>query len=550
MRTSRSSRSSSSNNSNSNSNSSPAWDVSAIENVGYIRPRPPRRPTRESSSSSNNSQSATDSGHHGGILSSLGLSSPTIQVTLAEDMLYLHPSPTPPQSFDQQQDDNSYSDPAQHPPTHDPMVRGTVVLWLPKPRTIKQLTVRCMAHQTIAWPNRPHEMSSPLDKSVHLIGTESGAGTDAYGVNGSNAGTHDDHSDDTPGHGLFLEKGQHTFSFSIIIPSSSATSERCPYGRIRQSVWAEAKGIGGILGGEVKSKEVPFYLVTNPGGAGASSPPPPLHLRVDGEHDELGSFSIALQSQHIMVGGLILLRLLLSSNPRPLKILSIKLRIRQTFSLRQPLQTSNSAPSPAPVTDYREIGTISHLHPPNFGNVRNNSRPPPPPPEDDDSNGLFIPLAKLEPGEAFNVHHLMRLPNDNLLRPSTQPGTDTAIGVEHKLLLEVFYKSFGESGGEGIEGAQTEGDGWGEMKRWRCEKGVDFYSCCCFLDSLTLPVYSLRDPHPDAEPVAPDCVCALKLSKMIELQGKVLMRETEELGFELDASSKEEEDYRRVGDLM
>lgn len=37
--------------------------------------------------------------------------------------------------------------------------------------------------------------------------------------------------------------------------------------------------------------------------------------------------------------------------------------------------------------------------------------------------------------------------------------------------------------------------------------------CCCFLDSLTLPVYALLDPNPmplDAELQLP-CVCGLNL---------------------------------------
>ena len=55
--------------------------------------------------------------------------------------------------------------------------------------------------------------------------------------------------------------------------------------------------------------------------------------------------------------------------------------------------------------------------------------------------------------------------------------------------------------------------------------------CCCFLDSLTLPIYAFEDPHPTITvDDVPPCICILPLSKLIELQGNTLMRDEGETG--------------------
>lgn len=117
---------------------------------------------------------------------------------------------------------------------------------------------------------------------------------------------------------LKLERGEHTWEFSILIPSSTPTYERSPWGRVRHRVVARAKGLG-KLGTEVTSVEQELMLVVNvrcvsslaliradlscpqPGGAGASSPPPSLHARIEGTLDTVSPFGIELQSQHMMV---------------------------------------------------------------------------------------------------------------------------------------------------------------------------------------------------------------------------------------------------------
>ena len=84
-----------------------------------------------------------------------------------------------------------------------------------------------------------------------------------------------------------LEKGEHVFAFSMIVPSSSgalrsallggtrltistrntAPYERCQYGRVRHFVTAKARGLG-TLGGDVHSNEKELFLIVNVSSVG------------------------------------------------------------------------------------------------------------------------------------------------------------------------------------------------------------------------------------------------------------------------------------------
>lgn len=125
----------------------------------------------------------------------------------------------------------------------------------------------------IGWPESAYESAISLDKKVSFF----------------------DNEEET-----VLEKGHHTFSFSIIVPSSTSPYERCSYGRVRHFVVAKAKGLG-AMGSDIVSDEKPLFLIPNPGGAGPSCPPPSLHHKIEGMTDDIGPYTIALQSQHIMV---------------------------------------------------------------------------------------------------------------------------------------------------------------------------------------------------------------------------------------------------------
>ncbi|KAK4702557.1 hypothetical protein P7C70_g3666, partial [Phenoliferia sp. Uapishka_3] len=339
------------------------------------------------------------------MLNAIGLAQPTLHLSLTEELLYLHPAP-------------------EGTPTEDPWVSGNVTLWLPKARNLRHLTVRLLGKMEIAWPdNRPYESAIVLDKLVTLFEEDKD---------------------------VLLSKGEHTFAFSIIVPSSTATYERCAFGRVRHSVTAKAKGLG-AMGGDVISNEKTLFLIVNPGGAGASSPPPPLHHKIEGIVDEVGPYTIALQSQNIMIGGLLLLRFNIVSPPTDLEIYSLKVKINQHFHLRS---SSDPAHKLSPPVDPRTVLIIDSAHPANFGKVdgpadaaaRSISRAP-----------TLGPLTVVPRGEGFKVHHLARLPNDNLLRPTTQPGTETGIAVSHTIAVEVTYRVVLDEASEANESKFSKG---------------------------------------------------------------------------------------------
>ncbi|GAA5824184.1 hypothetical protein JCM11251_001557 [Rhodosporidiobolus azoricus] len=445
-----------------------------------------------SSSGANSPTSPRSRSQSPGLLGMFGLAQPTLEVSLfprAREDFFLHPNPTV------------------GAPTEDETVTGHVRLWLPKPRTLKDLTVTLVGQYDIGWPDssRPYESGKFLERTVSLVqGSE----------------------------GLKLEKGEHTFEFVFVIPDNSACYTRCRFGRIRHYITARARGIN-KAGSDLVSNDKPIYCIANPGVNGISRPPPPLFLKFDGNEDELGIYTLALQSQHIMVGGLLLLRLSLPFPSSDVLIFSITVKILQQFTLRSPLEDHyTSTPSPSPQT----VMILDSAHPPNNARMQDEGRGEQP----SARPCLDRPLKALKKDEMWNIIHLARLPNDNYIRPSTPDGTDTPIAIHHTLLCEITYRpmSEGESNpmpastkGKGKEKEEKkQRDPKPEMKKLTVSRPFDLWSCCCFLDSLTLPVYSELDPISSSIETEPEattipCVCLLSLKRLIKSQANALLVE-------------------------
>lgn len=151
---------------------------------------------------------------------------------------------------------------------------------------LNNLTVRLLGRQDISFGDlRASESSISLDREVTLDVDQT-----------------------------LLEKGEHSFNFSIIVPSSTPCHERCNWGRVRHTVVATAKGLG-QLGGDVVSPAQSVVLVVNvsgdsippteltdplsthqPGGAGANEPPPDLAHRYEGLIEDLGVSAFVLNT--------------------------------------------------------------------------------------------------------------------------------------------------------------------------------------------------------------------------------------------------------------
>lgn len=208
--------------------------------------------------------------------------------------------------------------------------------------------------------------------------------------------------------------------------------ERCQYGRVRHVVTAKAKGLG-PMNSDVVSIDKPTYFVVNPGLDEPSQPPPPLYIRLEDIVEDLGPYSMTMQSQHCMVGGLLLFRLNLPFPPMDFFIYSIRVRIIQSIRLQSPVDKSHiQCPQPSVQT----VFALDATTPPNNGKVSEPTRPN----KNDPHTTRLGPMKVLRKDEMWKVLHLARLPSDNFLRPSTFAGTITPISVSHAIQMEMIYR--------------------------------------------------------------------------------------------------------------
>ena len=293
--------------------------------------------------------------------------------------------------------------------------RYSVTLYLPKKRTLTSLSVRLLGRQDISFGDlRAPESEVSLSKTVGLFESEA----------------------------MEFDKGETRFAFSIIVPSSTPSYERCQHGRVAHTVTAKAKSRGQV--GDLRAS-VGVMLVPNPGGAGSSAPPPGFFHRYEGAAERFGRYSISLQSHHIMVRQLSALRLpshsqatcaqvgglmLLRTRFEPIRdvtIHAIRVRLHQHFHVTSPTNAKRTATLP---TDKRTIIALDGGSPPNFG-IHESL------PKGKTSSG--IPLVRLSSGQPYQMHHLARLLNHDDLRPTTFAHSRSAIRIRHDIIVEVVY---------------------------------------------------------------------------------------------------------------
>lgn len=87
-------------------------------------------------------------------------------------------------------------------------------------------------------------------------------------------------------------------------------------------------------------------------------------------------------------------------------------------------------------------------------------------------------LVQLGGGSAWSYSRIIRLLDDDHLRPTTLEHTETPLRVKHSLVVEVRYR---------MKGSKAE-------KTLECSTKVTIASCCCLQDSLLLPGYVKQRP--------------------------------------------------------
>ncbi|KAK4052372.1 hypothetical protein OIV83_002174 [Microbotryomycetes sp. JL201] len=421
----------------------------------------------------------------------------SIKVKLAEQIVYLFPK----QSGGIPDWDNS--------------IDGTVALFLPKPRRLRHLTIKLVGKTDVQWTNKAYETFKVLEKTIDLV---------------------TDNPDDD---GIALEKGEHVFAFSILVPSNSRASplslraralgtgkltftpmgvltasyERCHYGRTRYFVQATAKGLA-AFGGDL-SNACEVFLVVNPGCARPvafhSEPPPPLHYKMVGNDDTLGPWSVVLQSQHVMVGGLLQLRFNVrapQTGQHLVAIQSIRIKVTTHAFLNTPdACTSPYSEVPAPL--HQTVCLLNAQHPPNMGHLDDPVRPS----RSGTSTPRHGPLTIMSAGERYSISHVTRLLNDDNLRPSTQPGTNTCISLNHDISVEIVHERLERE--DGMTAKCKGKHKASEATVMRITKPLTLWSCCCWLDSLVLPAYSEEDPNPGLRDSVVPCMCHLPNSTSV-----------------------------------
>ncbi|KAH8926803.1 hypothetical protein BT69DRAFT_1317341 [Atractiella rhizophila] len=323
-------------------------------------------------------------------------------------------------------------------PSAETVYSAKCILTLPKPRqqlALPEIVITLRGFGTVASDNLWEEWT-PIDKELRL-----------------------------PASSKLFAPGEYTFEFSFIIPASSAPYDRGQYGRVYHKLTAIAKGVG-MFGSNISSEAL-LPVVVNPTPENCT--PAGLSLEVQDIHDEVGPYLVSALSRNMMVAGVIVLGFSLAAPPSRLHIFTVTWSILQTYHLKFPKSKTESHPPPQTRIIWRVGETPTSL------------------PNSSSKN----PYMTLEAGEEFILVEQKRLPNDNQLRPSTFPGTNTPINVSHQIVFQCHYA---------VDG--------GPRKILEIRRPVDIASCCIVLDdSLILPEY--RQTQEVISPKKEDCCLCL-----------------------------------------
>ncbi|KAH8924523.1 hypothetical protein BT69DRAFT_1261304 [Atractiella rhizophila] len=361
----------------------------------------------------------------------------TLKLAVYPNVVFVHPTPS--------------LDPSA--PTNDPVIQGNVDLHLSQPRKVKEVVVVLKTFSSLSFPDKNTFTVPLLEKELKIeIGRE-------------------------------LEKGDHSFVFSFIIPSSAAPYERCRYGRIWSKVTATAKcpGFNSNL-----SASDPIEIIANPDPEGEA--PVTANVSIGDFTSDLGLFSLKLSSPHLTVAGLLHVDFSFDSLPHALRISIIECAILQSFELHD-LQNEQTGPI--------------QVKPVKRGLFQKRG-------EEGRKDGWT-----LKKGQSWGFKELARLPDDDFIRATTLPGTITPIRSFTSILFQVMYQLLDEDGAL-----------FGEVQTLSLTKKVVISSCCCLMESLTLPSYtSIKDTEstgidrtgrPQRPNCSMECQCGTSFTSLLK----------------------------------
>ncbi|PLW45257.1 hypothetical protein PCASD_04033 [Puccinia coronata f. sp. avenae] len=167
-----------------------------------------------------------------------------------------------------------------------------------------------------------------------------------------------------------------------------------------------------------------------------------------------------------------------------------------------------------------------------FENFSSNNSPEPQSDQD-------IPLVTLTDDHAsWEIEHIGRLPTDDVIRPSTNSGTQTNIQIFHTLIFEIHFSVENDwnIGQAEDPGALSNSKNFKSNKSLppkpilqkvlSIKKSVQISSCCCMVENLVLPPYStfdpnaefVQDPTPSHAARRFKCVCGISTDVLLKTQ--------------------------------
>ncbi|WFD02796.1 hypothetical protein MOBT1_001481 [Malassezia obtusa] len=265
--------------------------------------------------------------------------------------------------------------------------------------------------------------------------------------------------------GMELSKGVHAFEFAFIIPADSPPYDRSPFGKIKYAVKVTALGAGRAKSNVEEWKD--FFPMVNPAPDGGMTPMTVLYNDI---HATVGILSVACTSNNISVGGLFNIDIHSPSPPADLIVYMVRVSLHTTIELH----TKRKGKQYVPVQK-RKLFERGHVAPQDQAMGDNADRLP-----------GYVRYAGTD--HAWTVQGVARIPDDNAIRPSTIPGTRSALRFHHVLVVEVVHSR----DCPGVKDCLT-ADGKRKLKVFTLRQNIIIPSCCCALDAVTLPPYSASE---------------------------------------------------------
>ncbi|WFD42290.1 hypothetical protein MPSI1_000932 [Malassezia psittaci] len=424
-------------------------------------------------------------------------------------------------------------------PNQDKLLDGVVEIECPSERMIHGIQVQLRATQIIGYPpessplntkdrgNLKWEEHVVLDRTLlyHSTDKESAAASRPQfvrnrslkdrmrdmNISGESQGA--GHS----GSSIWLDKGLYDFEFHFIIPAFAAPYERCRYGRTRYLLTATALGAGRGGSNVVAQREV-FVVQHHASDCGAL----PVEMHFHDMHEALGLISVGLTSAWITVGGIAKLAVVHPNPPPNVNVHMIRVFIEQKYELYNH-RTSSMMQVPSDKLRVWEIGALPRVNSGaaavtspalwaqgvlsaagvlpdrRLGNAAMQAYPVVEP-LDESLQVDQRPLSKVPcPGRhGYRIRNVVRLPDDNRLRPTTARGTRSDIRISHEMGVEVLFSR------TDVIDQRQDSDLYGQPKVqvFSVAKPVVIPSCAFTYDSIHLPPYTQESPAVSA-PASP-----------------------------------------------